>query len=102
MDIKDIISMVFIGGGLFFFFTGVVGLLRFPDIYTRMHALGKCDTLGLLLNVVGLAIYNSSSLTSIKILFIAVFILLTSPVVTHIIAKITYDSGIKPWQKDNS
>jgi multicomponent Na+:H+ antiporter subunit G len=41
-----IVGMVLICGGVFFLLTGAVGLIRFPDIYTRMHAAGKCDTLG--------------------------------------------------------
>ena len=47
MDILNSLSVLFLFGGLFFFFTATVGLLRFPDFYTRLHATGKGDTLGL-------------------------------------------------------
>ncbi len=49
----NIIAVLFILGGLFFFFTGTVGLLRFPDVYTRMHGTGKSDTLGAQLMLIG-------------------------------------------------
>ena len=73
--------------GVFFLFTGAIGLLRFPDFYTRMHAAGKCDTLGALLVLTGLACYSGVALVSVKILLIAVFIFLTSPTATHAIAR---------------
>lgn len=93
------ISIILTVAGLFFFIAGIIGLIRFPDVYTRMHSLGKCDTLGLVLTLCGLAIYNGWSLVTIKILCIALFVFLTGPVVTHILAKAAYESGLKPWTR---
>ena len=56
--ITNLISTIFILAGLFFVLVGTIGLLRFPDFYTRMHATGKCDTLGEGLMLVGLMVYQ--------------------------------------------
>ena len=91
--------------GLFFFFATTVGLLRFPDFYTRMHAAGKGDTLSSLLILLGLAIYNlqhisaGNLLVAVKILFILMFIFLASPTATHAIIDAGYESEVKPWSK---
>ncbi|MEN8136547.1 MAG: monovalent cation/H(+) antiporter subunit G [Thermodesulfobacteriota bacterium] len=94
--------------GLFFFLATTVGVLRFPDFYTRMHAAGKGDTLSSLLILVGLALYNlhllsaGNILVTIKILFILMFIFLASPTATHAIIDAGYESGIKPWANENN
>lgn len=94
--------------GIFFFTTGVIGFLRFPDFYTRMHATGKGDTLGSLLILLGLAIYNlDTGLTwphivlSVKLLIIAFFWFLASPTATHALLRAAFESGNEPWTKDN-
>ena len=109
MSIIDIIAILLVAGGTFFFFGATVGLLRFPDFYTRMHATGKSDTLGALLVVLGIALYNlehgltlGSVLTSIKVIFIAVFIFLANPTATHAITKAGLDAGVVPWTKEKT
>ena len=82
-----VLSVAFVSAGIFFLVTGAAGLIRFPDFYTRMHASGKCDTLGSLLVVVGLACHEGASLASVKLLLIAAFIFLASPTATHAIAR---------------
>jgi len=95
-----IVSILLILAGTFFFFSGTIGFLRFPDFYTRMHATGKCDTLGALFSLTGMAFYNGFSLTSLKIVLIAVLVFLTSPTATHAILRGAFDSGVEPWTKD--
>lgn len=95
-----IVSMLFILAGAFFFFSGTIGILRFPDFYTRMQASGKCDTLGALFSLAGMALYNGFSLTSVKILLIAVLVFFTSPTATHALLRGAFDSEVKPWTKD--
>lgn len=106
MIILTILAVIFILAGTFFFATATIGLLRFPDFYCRMHATGKGDTLGALLSVAGLAIYNlhhgfslATVLVSIKIMFIAVFIFLANPTATHAIMRAGLDSDVEPWTK---
>jgi multicomponent Na+:H+ antiporter subunit G len=97
--------------GLFFMVSGTIGFVRFPDFYSRMHATGKCDTLGEGLMLLALIIYMTgyegiynrdlehALFISIKILFLVVFILLANPTSTHAIAKAAYDVGLEPWKK---
>ena len=91
--------------GLLFFFATTVGLLRFPDFYSRMHAAGKGDTLSSLLILLALMLYNfhevnlANLLVAIKILLIVVFIFMASPTATHAITDAGYEAGAKPWTK---
>jgi len=96
----DILVILLISMGTFFFFTSTIGLLRLPDFYSRMHATGKGDTLGALLSLLGLALLCGWSLTSLKILFISVFVFITSPTATHALLRAAFDSKVKPWTKD--
>ena len=82
-----VLSVAFVSAGIFFLLAGAAGLLRFPDFYTRMHAVGKCDTLGALLVLVGIACHEGASLASVKMLLIAAFLFLASPAATHAIAR---------------
>ena len=86
--------------GVILFALGAIGILRFPDFLTRMHAAGKCDTLGGLLVVTGIALHNGLALGSLKILFIAVFIFLTSPTATHAIARAALKNKLPIWTRD--
>ena len=85
-----VLAAAFVCLGVFFLLMGAIGLVRFPDFYARMHAAGKCDTLGALLVLVGLAAYEGLSLASAKILLIAVFVFLTSPTATHAVARAAF------------
>lgn len=102
----NIFTILLISCGLFFFFATTIGVLRFPDFYSRMHAAGKGDTLSSLLMLLGLALYNlhhfsgSNLLTSIKIIIVLVFIFTASPTATHAIIDAGYESAIKPWVKE--
>jgi multicomponent Na+:H+ antiporter subunit G len=100
MIFLETLSILLILAGAFFFSTSTIGLLRFPDFYSRMHATGKGDTLGTLLSLLGLAFFSGWSLTSLKILFIAVFVFITSPTATHALLRAAFDSKVPPWTKD--
>lgn len=91
------ISMGFLLAGTFFFITATIGLLRFPDLFTRLHATGKGDTLGASLTLIGLIIHAGMTPESIKILIILFFIFSTSPVAAHAICREIYVRGGKPW-----
>lgn len=106
IELLNIVSIILILSGLVFFLGASIGILRFPDFYTRMHAAGKGDTLSTILIMSGMAIQvignfeGSSILVAIKILAIAVLIMLTSPTSTHLLMKAGYDDGIIPVSKD--
>lgn len=101
--IFDIIAIVLIAAGLVFFLGAAIGLLRFPDFYTRMHAAGKGDTLSSLLVVAGFAVHqfhhfdgSVDVIVFLKLLAICGFIMLTSPTSTHALMDAGYEDGIKP------
>ena len=93
--------------GMLFFFGGTVGIIRFPDFYTRLHAAGKLDTMGLLLSLGAMALYTlhdftlASLLTGLKILLIIVFVFITSPTATHAIMDAGFRAGLGPWVKEH-
>lgn len=99
------VVIVFVVLGLFFFFGTSVGLIRFPDFYSRMHAAGKGDTLSSVLLLAGLALYHlhhltvDSVLVAFKILFIIVFVFVASPTATHAIMDAGYEAKVKYWTK---
>lgn len=91
MDILfDILSIVLIAGGLFFYLVGVIGLIRLPDVFTRMHATTKCDTLGAGLLFLGLFIWQGFTIISLELALILALIWLTNPTAAHYIAKAEY------------
>lgn len=87
---RDLLMGFFMLGGLFFFLVGSLGIIRFPDVFTRAHSAAKCDTLGALLCMTSLIIYNGLSFISLKIFLIIIFVWITSPTATHLIAKAEY------------
>ena len=95
------VAAILIGLGVFFLFMGAVGLVRFPDFLTRMHAAGKCDPLGSLLLLGGLACHGGVTLSSLKIMVIAFFILLTSPTATHAIARVALKHQMTQQSEEN-
>ncbi len=89
----EYIAIFFLLGGLFFLVVGVVGLLRLPDVYNRMHAMGKCDTLGAGLVLIGLMLLIMDITNITKLILIGIMIATINPIVTHLIAKTAYNRG---------
>lgn len=88
--LKDILGGSFILVGLFAFLVGTIGIIRFPDVLSRIHAAAKCDTLGALLCLTGLIIFNGFNIVSLKILLVLIFIWVTNPTASHLIGKAEY------------
>ncbi|MEK6656195.1 MAG: monovalent cation/H(+) antiporter subunit G [Nitrospirota bacterium] len=101
MDIRTIITGVFLTVGCFLIVVAAIGVVRFPDFYSRMHPAGKADSLGQTLMLIGLIIYEGVSLVSIKLLFIIIFIFIANPTATHALAKAAYAAGVKPWTRED-
>jgi multicomponent Na+:H+ antiporter subunit G len=95
--IQIVLAGLFILGGLFFLCISSAGIVRLPDFYTRNHAVGKSETLGSMLVLCGLAIYNGLDTNSVKLIIILLFIALANPTATHIVARAAYHSGLQPW-----
>jgi len=88
--------------GLVFFLGSAVGMIRFPDFYTRMHAVGKGDTLSTMLMLIGFGLLTMedysivSGLVFIKIMAIVLFIYITSPTSTHVLMKAAFEDNHMP------
>ncbi len=96
MGLWDVVALVMILGGAFFLLVASIGIVRFPDFYARIHAMGKGDTLGIILILMGLCIYEGLTLNSAKLLIALVFVALTNPVATHALARAALRYGLKP------
>jgi len=92
----DILSWIFIGTGGFFILTGAIGVLRLPDVYTRMHATSVIDTAGALLLVVGLGLQSPSLLIVFKLIVVLALLFFTGPVASHAIAQAALEAGVEP------
>ncbi|WP_045222187.1 monovalent cation/H(+) antiporter subunit G [Desulfonatronum thioautotrophicum] len=95
--IQDAIAVILVLGGTFFMLVGSIGINRLPDFFTRAHASGKVDTLGILMFLSGLAVFEGFTLTSAKLLLIIAFVAFTSPVAAHALARRALIYGMKPW-----
>ena len=98
MSLLNSASAALITVGVVFFIAGTMGLLRFPDLFTRLHALTKADNLGLGFIVAGLALYSGSWMVTIKLVLIWCLVMISSAVASHLIAQAALRKGIKPWQ----
>lgn len=104
--VVSIVVTILLAAGLFFFTGGAVGIIRFPDFYSRLHPAGKLDTMGLFMSMLAMALYVASDLsfaailTALKILLIVVFVFITSPTATHAIVDAGVRAGLHPWTKE--
>jgi multicomponent Na+:H+ antiporter subunit G len=89
----DIITVVLVSAGGFFFMAGTIGLLRFPDTLTRLHALTKVDNLGLGLIVFGLLPQVESRLGALKLIVIWLLVQMSGAIVSQLIAQAVRRSG---------
>ncbi len=94
-DIATLISAALLVIGSIFALIASIGLLRLPDLYTRMHAASKAGTMGSCLMLIALAIHSSDVGTVSRALAGVVFFLLTAPVSTHLLAKAAYSVGYR-------
>jgi multicomponent Na+:H+ antiporter subunit G len=95
----DAYSILLLLGGTIFFVAGTVGLLRFPDVFTRIHALTKADNVGLGLIVLALVPQSPSIWVALKLILIWALILLASSTTGHLVASAALRVGIRPWTK---
>lgn len=83
--------------GVFLQAVATVGILRLPDFYTRMHTVGKADTAGIMLVLLGVAVSEGLSLTTVKLLFVILFYFIANPAAAHAIGHAALRSGVQPW-----
>jgi len=93
--LADLFTVVAVSAGVLFFLAGVVGLLRFPDALTRLHALTKADNVGLGLVVLGLLPQAGSLLVALKLLLVWLTVLLAGATVGQLIARVARQAGTR-------
>lgn len=98
----DIVSWLCLGAGGIFCVIGSLGLIRMPEIYTRMHAASVVDTLGAGLILAGLILQAGFTLVTAKLLMIGLLLLFTSPTATHALAQAAYSRGVRPHAEEES
>mgnify|MGYP002518624489 CR=1 FL=1 len=100
LEIYEIITALLLFGSLFFFLASAIGMIRLPDFYSRLHASGNSETMGLMLASLGLVIYElctGTVLTAIKLIIIFLLVFLANPIGTHILGKAALKSGHPVW-----
>ncbi|MEX2347923.1 MAG: monovalent cation/H(+) antiporter subunit G [Balneolaceae bacterium] len=102
IDITSILTIVFVAAGIFFLLIGSIGIIRLPDFYSRTHATSKSDTLGMMLVIIGLIIFEGLTINSGKLFLILMFILLANPIGAHALARAALHAGLKPIFPDNT
>jgi multicomponent Na+:H+ antiporter subunit G len=105
----QILSWTSILGGVFFMLVGTIGMLRLPDVYTRLHAAGMTDTMGAGLMLLGLAFQTVLGMLHehpewwavlVRLVLVYAFLLFTSPIATHALARAGMAGGVEPWTTD--
>ena len=99
MTAVALFQSLLIGAGVAFFIVGSIGVLRFPDVYTRIHALTKADNLGLGLVVIGLLPGAGSVAAALKLLLIWGLALLASACAGYLVARAARRRGVEPCRR---
>ncbi len=99
MVLSDYLSSVLLIAGAVFFLAGTLGLLRFPDVYTRFHALTKADNVGFGLLVLGLVVQAESLAAVGKLLLIWLLVMLAGASVAHLVSRRALQRGKQPWKQ---
>ena len=100
LTLTEALAVVLLAAGLFFILAAVIGILRLPDFFTRLHAIGKCDTVGLSLSLLGLALLAGDPRVTIKLVLVLALVAFANPTATHALARAASKSGVKIWRAD--
>lgn len=96
--IREIITCGLLLFGALFAVTAAVGVIRFPDVFTRMHAASKSGTLGVISLAGALGTHFGRTDIAMQALLVSLFLLLTAPIGAHIAARAAYLTGVRPWE----
>ena len=86
--------------GLFFLTVAAIGMIRLPDVFSRSHALSITDTLGTFFVLTGVAFHQGLTLADVKVLLILLTLWHLNPVISHVILRAAYRTGVSPWVKE--
>ena len=98
--IIDVLSWILILSGSAFMLIGAIGTLRFPDFWTRLHAVSVSDSGGMLLLTAGMVLHSGFTLVTAKLILIGAFLFITGPTATHAVANAALVSGLLPRKKE--
>ena len=93
----SIVAWALLLAGSFFLVTGALGMVRLPDVFTRMHAAGMTDTMGAGLVLAGLCVHSGFTLATVRLALILAFLWFTCPIATHALAKAALAGGVEPY-----
>ena len=96
MMLSEWLAALLVVAGVFFLGIGALGFVRLPDLFCRMHVTGVIDTLGAPLVMLGAAVYLGAQLVSIKLLLATLFLIVTSPLIGHLLARAAIEGGYQP------
>lgn len=95
----EIVSAIVIMVGVLFVVIGAVGLLRLPDFYIRVSAITKAATVGVACIMIGVALNYNEISVALKAFAVVLFLMITSPIASHIIGRAAYNDGVPLWKK---
>lgn len=93
----EALAGLLLAAGAFFIVAAAVGILRLPDFFTRLHAIGKCETAGLAFSLLGLAVLARDGEVAVKLILVLLFVGLANPTATHALARAARRSGVPMW-----
>lgn len=96
---NEVLALIFILIGAFFMLIGSVGLVRLPDLYTRMSATAKTSTIGVSFFMLATAVFFDDMGVTGRSVAIIIFIFLTTPVSSHLLARAAYLDGVRLWER---
>lgn len=96
----SVVVAVLLAAGFAFHALAALGVLRMPDFYTRLHAVSKAETLGVLFTLAAVAVSTGAGLTAVKVGFVAVFLMAANPTSTHALGRAAHRLGMRPWQRE--
>ncbi|WP_305044729.1 monovalent cation/H(+) antiporter subunit G [Geoalkalibacter sp.] len=99
MEIRELLGALLLLAAVPFFLAGTLGLLRFPDVFCRLHALTKADNLGLGLVVLGLMVQADSWQNAARLLLVWLLVLTAGATVAHLVARKALREGKQPWRR---
>ena len=97
----EILSWALVSAGSFFVIVGAIGVYRFPDFWTRLHAASVAESAGVILLLTGMMVQAGWGLIAVKLLIIGVFLFITGPTSTHAVANAALVSGLRPKSSDD-
>lgn len=96
--VANILAGIFVLAGTSFVLVAAIGLLRFPDFYTRVHAAAKAGTVGSALTLVALAIVSNETAEVLRAVAAIFFFFLTAPLSAHLLGKAAHSAGYQLWE----